>query len=55
MPVVAICISLDVNKVKLWERIVKFIECIKVCLSLPFVFLWMLIKLNFGSELGYDK
>ena len=35
------------------HKVVKFIECIKVCLSLPFVFFWMLIKLKFGSELGY--
>ena len=28
----------------------------KVCLSLPFVFFWKLIKLSYlGSELGYDK
>ena len=35
------------------HKVVKFIECTKVCLSLPFVFFWMLIKLKFGSELGY--
>ena len=43
--------SLDLS----YTKVVKFIECIKVCLSLPFVFFWILIKLNFGSELGYEK